>query len=232
MQWEADGWAVYPAERTYPHPTRGPPGSDRYLPETQSLPTRSKPPRLMQSVGGMPGHARRRCHASSVVFHRAALGRTVRHELLHRADKFSRRSVCIVRVSGLYPRRIREPGRRSAPVLRLSTAHPPSQHLCGSGDIQPDGPWAALAPRTIAASRKSCRSIRIWMPYAPPSAVSRPAATPPYSSVGIAWAMRLLASSWREVWGHSVHPMDHNTDVQKVIVLLTDGGGQSPVQCL
>ena len=25
-RWETEGWAVYPTERTYPHPTRGPPG--------------------------------------------------------------------------------------------------------------------------------------------------------------------------------------------------------------
>ena len=37
-RWETNGWAVYPTERTYPHPTRGPPGSDRYLPERQSCP--------------------------------------------------------------------------------------------------------------------------------------------------------------------------------------------------
>ena len=44
-----------------------------------------------------------------------------------------------------------------------------------------------------------------------------------YSTAGLVWATRLLASSWRDVWGHSVHPMGENTGVTKVIVLLTDG---------
>ena len=46
-----------------------------------------------------------------------------------------------------------------------------------------------------------------------------------YSTLGVAWGIRLLDPDWREVWGNAVHPMD-TTDaqgVQKVLVLLTDG---------
>ena len=99
---------------------------------------------------------------------------------------------------------------------------PDGQRICGHGDIQPDGPWrvhpqdncggAEITPldSDLGAVRTAIRSLR-----------ASGAAT--YSSAGIAWGIRLLAPSWRDVWGHSVHPMDAESGVQKVIVLLTDG---------
>ena len=48
-----------------------------------------------------------------------------------------------------------------------------------------------------------------------------------HSAVGVQWARRLLAPSWREVWGGAVHPVDPSDpgrgDMRKVMVLLTDG---------
>ena len=48
-----------------------------------------------------------------------------------------------------------------------------------------------------------------------------------HSAPGVLWGQRLLLSSWRGVWGGSVHPVDPASrvgkDVRKVIVLLTDG---------
>lgn len=48
-----------------------------------------------------------------------------------------------------------------------------------------------------------------------------------HSAVGVQWGRRLLAPSWREVWGGSVHPVDPSDpgrgDMRKVMVLLTDG---------
>ena len=48
-----------------------------------------------------------------------------------------------------------------------------------------------------------------------------------HSAVGVQWARRLLAPTWREVWGDPVHPVDtaesQYADVRKVLVLLTDG---------
>lgn len=45
-----------------------------------------------------------------------------------------------------------------------------------------------------------------------------------YSTAGIAWAHRLLAPDWRPYWGaNATHPVDKADDVQKAIVLLTDG---------
>ena len=48
-----------------------------------------------------------------------------------------------------------------------------------------------------------------------------------HSGLGVLWGQRMLMSSWRTVWGGTVHPVDPTSDagkgVRKVIVLLTDG---------
>ena len=48
-----------------------------------------------------------------------------------------------------------------------------------------------------------------------------------YSALGILWGQRMLLSTWRRVWGGTVHPVDPASaagkGVRKVIVLLTDG---------
>ena len=47
------------------------------------------------------------------------------------------------------------------------------------------------------------------------------------SHVGMTWGRRMLASSWREVWGDAIHPVsaddESSGEVTKAIVLLTDG---------
>ena len=60
-----------------------------------------------------------------------------------------------------------------------------------------------------------------------------------YSALGILWGQRMLLSSWRTVWGGTVHPVDPTSDsgggVRKAIVLLTDGDdnfcGEGNVAC-
>ena len=43
--------------------------------------------------------------------------------------------------------------------------------------------------------------------------------------LGVTWGRRMLAHSWRTVWGDSVHPINPAvSEVAKVLVLLTDGG--------
>ena len=49
------------------------------------------------------------------------------------------------------------------------------------------------------------------------------------STLGVAWGHRLLASSWRPVWGDdATHPVDQAEGVQKALVLLTDGEDNYP----
>ena len=44
-----------------------------------------------------------------------------------------------------------------------------------------------------------------------------------YSKLGVVWGHRLLAPTWRMTWNSAKHPVDKAEDVQKVLVLLTDG---------
>ena len=44
-----------------------------------------------------------------------------------------------------------------------------------------------------------------------------------YSTLGVVWGHRLLASTWRTIWGDAVHPVNAASNVRKMLVLLTDG---------
>ena len=44
-----------------------------------------------------------------------------------------------------------------------------------------------------------------------------------YSTLGVVWGHRLLAPAWRNIWGDAVHPVDADSQVRKMLVLLTDG---------
>ncbi len=50
------------------------------------------------------------------------------------------------------------------------------------------------------------------------------------STLGVAWGHRLLAHSWKTVWGDATHPVNPETHpgTQKVLVLLTDGADNYP----
>lgn len=220
-RWEADGWAVYPAERTYPHPTRGPPGSDMFLPETQSMPDRNRIPSACRAWEG--------CVDARIVdaSRRPSFSTDLPSDEPFRMNFFT--------VQTTYPEsqyasyrcqaytRAESSGRGGiAPICYDIDSAPPGQNLCHAGDIQTDGPrrnspqdgcgGPEIMPLNtdLTAVRRGIRRLRT-------------SGSATYSSVGIAWAMRVLASSWRDVWGDSVHPMDPETGVQKVIVLLTDG---------
>lgn len=43
------------------------------------------------------------------------------------------------------------------------------------------------------------------------------------SHLGLTWGRRMLAPSWRGVWGDDTHPVDPADNVTKALVLLTDG---------
>lgn len=45
-----------------------------------------------------------------------------------------------------------------------------------------------------------------------------------YSALGIQWGRRMLSPAWREIWGAGTHPLNADSGVPKIIVLLTDGG--------
>ena len=223
-RWETDGWAVYPTERTYPHPTRGPPGSERYLPETQSLPARSRLPQACRAWLGCPDMRLANDRPSFSTTHPSVepfvmnyyTDRTTYPDLQYvsyQCQDYTRAES-------------RDRGGEEPLCYDLDSA-PSGQNLCGSGDIQPGGPWrvhpqddcqgsSTVTPLSsnLTAVRSAIRGLR-----------SGGGAT--YSSAGVAWGIRLLDASWRDAWGDSVHPMDRTTGVQKVLVLLTDGQDNS-----
>ncbi len=220
-QWETDGWAVYPTERTYPHPTRGPPSADKYLPERQSMPSRNQLPDACSVWAG--------CLDMRVadVDLRPSFSNTLPSAEPFVMNFFTEQTTTPATQYASYACQAytrAESNRQGGeePLCYDFDSAPAGQNLCRAGDVQPDGPWrispqddcggAGIMPLNtdLDAVRTAIRGLE-----------SIGSAT--YSSAGIAWAIRLLASSWRDVWGHSVHPMDEDTDVQKVIVLLTDG---------
>lgn len=220
-QWESDGWAVYPNERTYPHPTRGPPGSARYLPETQSLPARNRIPNACREWAGCVDvrvvDTALRPSFSTVLPSAEPLVMNFFTEQTTYPETQYASYAC----QDYTRAESRDRGGEEPLCYDLDSA-PSGQNQCSSGDIQPGGPWrvppqdncggsavVALNP-DLDAVRRAVRALQTG-------------GSATYSSAGMAWAIRLLAASWRGTWGHSEHPMDRSTGVQKVIVLLTDG---------
>ena len=217
--WETKGWAVYPTERTYLQPTRGPPGSDMYLPETQSLPARTRLPTACRAWAGCPDM---RMKEGSPSFSTALPSAEpfVMNFYTHRTS-YPDSHYASYSCQSYTRAESRDKGGEEPLCYDLDRA-PAGQSLCSSGDIQTGGPWrvqpqddcggSAVMPLNsdLAAVRSTIRGLR-----------GSGAAT--YSSSGIAWGIRLLDPSWRDVWGHAEHPMDVDTGAQKVMVLLTDG---------
>lgn len=221
-RWETNGWAVYPTERTYPHPTRGPPSADRYLPVTQTLPARNRLPTACRAWAGCPDI--RVVGETVVPSFSLALPSAEPFVMNFYTDQTSYPETQYASYACQTYTRGESIDRGGEEPLCYDLDRASSQRrICGSGDIQSGGPWRVQpqddCPRSaeimplnadLTAVRTTIRGLD-----------SGGAAT--YSSAGIAWAMRLLAPSWRTTWGDPVHPMDADTEVQKVLVLLTDG---------
>ena len=223
-RWETEGWALYPTERTYPHPTRGPPGSDRYLPETQSLPARSRLPQACRAWLGCPDMRLEDGRPSFSTTHPSVEPFVMNYYTIHTSSPDNQ---YVSYQCQDYTRAESKDRGGEEPLCYDLDSAPSGQNLCGGGDIQPGGPWrvhpqddcqnsSAVTPLSsnLTAVRSAIRALD-----------SGGAST--YSSAGVAWGIRLLDSSWRDAWGDSVHPMDRTTGVQKVLVLLTDGQDNS-----
>ena len=220
-RWDTKGWAVYPTDRTYPHPPRGPPGEDRYMPVTQTLPPRSEIPQACRPWKGCPDL-------------RLENGRPSFSSALPSAEPF---------IMGFFSSYTGLPDSQYAsyqcqdytraeskdqggvePLCYDLGRAPTFSGRCNPGDVQTGGPWrkqpqdacggsAEITPLSsdLDAVRGAIRSLNTG-------------GHSTYSSVGIAWGIRVLDASWRDAWNHAVHPMDkETTGVQKVLVLLTDG---------
>ena len=223
-RWEANGWAVYPTERDYPHPTRGPPGSDRYLPERQTLPPRSRLPQACRAWMGCPDMI---LEDGEPTFS-TTLPSVEPFVMNYYTDRTTYPDSQYVSYQCQDYTRAESRDRGGEEPLCYDLDRAPSgQNLCSDGDIQPGGPWRvhpqdncddslAVTPLSsdLTAVRRAVRNLS-------------PGGSATYSSAGVAWGIRLLDASWRDVWNDPVHPMDETTGVQKVLVLLTDGQDNS-----
>ena len=223
-RWETEGWAVYPTERTYPHPTRGPPGSDRYLPETQSLPAPSRLPQACRAWLGCPDMRLANDRPSFSTTH-PSVEPFVMNYYTDRTSSPDNQYVSF-QCQDYTRAESRDRGGEEPLCYDLDSA-PSGQNLCSGGDIQSDGPWRVHP-------QDDCQNSSPVMPLSSNLTAVRRAirgldsgGSSTYSSAGVAWGIRLLDSSWRDAWGDSVHPMDGTTGVQKVLVLLTDGHDNS-----
>ncbi len=220
-RWEDNGWAVYPTERTYPHPTRGELGADRHPPERQALPQRERIPGACRRWAGCLD--RRVLDSSLRQSFSAALPSREPFLMTFFTDQTAKPYLeyASYACQAYTPEEARVNSSETPYCYDLDRA-PAGENTCEAGYIQPGG-LRRLTPQDdclgpeimplntdLAAVRNAIRGL---LPFGGST----------YSPVGIAWAIRLLDSSWRDVWGHPEHPMDENTEVQKIIVLLTDG---------
>ena len=219
-QWVTKRWAVYPTERTYPHPTRGPPASSRFLSEQQSLPAQSRLPSACRAWAGCPDMRVDTDNAPSFSLALPSAEPFVMNFYTHHTSRPDAHYASYACQDYTRSESNRQGGEE--PLCYDIDRVPDGQRICGHGDIQTDGPWrvhpqdncagAEITPldSDLEAVRTAIRSLRA-------------SGSATYSSAGIAWGIRLLAPTWRDVWGDAEHPMDADSGVQKVIVLLTDG---------
>ena len=215
-EWARQGWALYPTSRTYPHPGRGP-GVDRYPPEVQTLPAQSRLPTGCRDWLGCVDMRSDRFSTALPADDPLVMNFFTAQTTYPESQYASYACQDYTRTEA----QSRNP-QWEEPLCYNIDRVPSGQRICGSGDIQTGGPWRvhpqdncggpAIMPLTsdLATVRTAIENLE-----------STGSAT--YSSAGIAWAMRLLAPSWRPVWGHAEHPMEADGEVQKIIVLLTDG---------
>ena len=223
-RWETNGWAVYPTERDYPHPTQGPPGSDRYLPERQPLPARSRLPQACRAWLGCPDM---RLEDGKPTF-ATTLPSVEPFVMNYYTDRttYPDDQYVSYQCQGYTRAESNDRGGEEPLCYDLDSA-PSGQNLCRDGDIRSGGPWRVHPQDNCQQSSEitPLSSNLTAVRRAIGNLSSGGSAT--YSSAGVAWGIRLLDASWRDVWDDPVHPMDQSSGVQKVLVLLTDGQDNS-----
>ena len=94
-------------------------------------------------------------------------------------------------------------------------------------------PGRGNSPRVNSrrGAQRRCMSARPWMlPLSTEQTdivdyigALEPGGSKTHSGLGLLWGQRLLTPAWRDAWGDGTHPVDHDVNVRKAIVLLTDG---------
>ena len=226
--WETNGWAAYATERDYPHPPAGEGPASPAHPVTQTLPAKST---LPSTCGAWAG----------------CLDRRADRLALPSASPFVMRFFSPE--PGVYPphshyvsfqcqtytaTQAYENGWRYARCYDWSGLEQQTDGFrCGGGSSS-SAPGAPLKIRPqeycteqpeVLPLTTDVQAVRTAIgAFAP----SRYGAT--NSALGVTWAHRLLAPAWRAVWGGGEHPMasTDETNLKKVLVLLTDGEDNHP----
>ena len=208
-QWHNEGWAEFPARRRYPWP---------YLRiRQQSVPpavVQDIPERIRGTWHGCLGAARIEAGVASLPDRDDALDTPDERPF---AEYYAPPATGIsYRCFGDDP----EPGN-----LRVQR--------CWDGNSRSTSSGRQIAVRP-ADPQRSCSSMAPLMPLSTDQSAIEDAIddiiapwTGTHSAFGVQWGRRLLAPTWRDVWGDPVRPVDpadpDHADVRKVLVLLTDG---------
>lgn len=224
--WEANGWATYPEHRLYPHPPPGRGPASPAHPELQILPVRSAIPASCRAWAGCPD-SRAVNVATTVLPANApfAMGFFPR-DMGYPLSGSSSRYVSF-RCQGYSGRDARANGWQSPSCYDWSA----TQLKGGCTAVQ-----ARNSPQRLHLQNQ-CENDLAILPLTANTDAARvllqslnPIGSQTNSTLGIEWAHRLLAPSWRTVWGDPVHPMEstQREALKKVIVLLTDGEDNRP----
>ena len=223
-RWMDRGWAVYPTERYYPFPYIGAsPGINHIGGETHSLP-RHQPEawrgcldvRSLCDTGDVSridpyvGCLNRYAAGTAPPGFSLALPEDTRFTMDFYSDRLDRPQMFATSYACRADKKQRfcyddsaTPQGENAYVLQTS-----AQPHCKSDYFSQH-----ILPLTtdIDAVKTAIRSLGVGGQNT-------------YSTLGLVWGRRLLAHSWNDAWGGGTHPISPDADVQKALVLLTDGG--------
>ena len=217
--WERDGWAVYPASKTYPKPYRRAYGS--LLPPPETWPMPAKPEKWQgcldqRALGGSRppglGPALPSDTAFTMAFFPVMMSTSYQCRDLS-GDSFSYffQDCYHGPTPGEFTEEIREIREIRCPdsIPKCNQYRVAPQRLCGENFV----PILPLS-RDMGEVRRTIDALT-------------PVGYATYSTMGLIWGRRLLTPEWRPVWGGEVHPVDPDDEdslgVRKAIVLLTDG---------
>lgn len=229
--WDSRGWAEYPAARTYPYPPPGKGPATPVHPERQALPARRALPRECRTWAGCPD--RRPVSVATTAlpvqspftmgFFPSQTAYT--YDSSASSDRYISYGCQGYDARGADQRGWKRPAcydRSDFPNVWLCYDSPPSPWLGGRQRLEmqdqcEEDPELVPLTSNIDAVRSAIRALT-------------PVGWRTSSSVGVEWGHRLLAPSWRPVWGDAVHPMASTAreDLKKVLVLLTDGQDNRP----
>ena len=235
-RWTDRGWAVYPAERYYPLPyvrTDGQAvGLNHINGETHRLPAQPKPwlgcpdMRSLCATGNVNyidpyvGCLNRYPAGTLPPGFSLALPSATPFTMAFYSDRLDRPQT----QSTSYECRVFEAGEKKKQRFCYDESAVPEAHrarqlgepyfLQSSAQSHCRSDWHEqhIMPLTtdIDAVKEAVRKLRV-------------SGDNTYSTLGLVWGRRLLAHSWNDAWGGGTHPLRPAADVQKALVLLTDG---------